>query len=1091
MNASEKQNITNINPSFPVVGIGTSYAEIDNLKISITNLPLDSGMAFLVFEDLATKQHQNLTEEISQHTKLPVHEIVSTIDLTPNHIYVVPPGNFLTWENGDLRLKPAIRSSKTTNSLDIFFYSLAQKYYSYTVGLLLSWSTMDGVSGLKTVKEFGGATISAVTKSGFALNKTTSDFIDYITSPEHTTSILVEINKSYLTNHAYQEQEVTIEEQNIFNSILNLVVLRAGTNFHNYKPQTLRRRIAKRMVVTKQESGERYLNLLKNSPAEQDLLFNDFLIPVTYFFRDPQFYESLSQIVFPSLIERLSDNELRIWSAGCSTGEEVYSLAIVLDEYLQKTNNRSVSVKIFASDLSLKNIEKARAGIYTLQDLKNIDAKRIEKYFIKRENGYHVKKAIRDNCVFAMHDLTKDFPFSKIDFISCRNVLIYFNTELQNQVLASFHYALKENGFLFLGKAESAYNQPNLFTAVEEKEKIYIRKNVESDVVIPNLIKDVNFLRNQIAEPVTPSLAKKDFRKIISDILLESYSPAAVLINEDFEIVYFHGDTSPFLQPPPGKPSFNIMNMAPQEVRFSLRNAILRARNEKKNFAADNIKIKNQTFLVSFEVVYLAAHTDLLMIIFYRKSVKGETFDGVDIDPHNEQLIMLQNDFKQLSEEQQIYFEELQTSNEELSRRTEELQLLNEQLEVAAEELRSNNEELSFTNEELDDRRKELASMRNFYESIVKTIKEPMLIIDKNFIVHSANPAFYSYFDMQEEQTEGFSVYDLGNSEWNTAEFKESVLKKIRLNETVDNIKIQFHENGGKEKTMLVSTAVIEESIPKGMVLIAFEDITESEEYNKSLRAKNIQLSKHSQQLKSFTAAASHNLLDPVSKIAMFAKKIIDSENNLSEVGRYNINRLFSAAKNLNLLIEDLINYSKINFEEKKFKKTDLNVLLKKALITLKPMIKERNAIIETDLLPSLSVIPYQIHILFIHLISNAIKYGKQDSRPQIKVSVHQLESDDYELLNASSSNTEYVKLSVSDNGMGFQKDFETLIFNPFYKLQGNNIQYGTGLGLTFVQQIVWNHKGFIKASSLPGVGTSIFVYLPLEISYAENLETV
>ncbi|HSD06239.1 CheR family methyltransferase [Flavobacterium sp.] len=1087
MNASEKQTNQNINSSFPVVGIGTSYAEIDNLKTSIANLPLDSGMAFLVFEDLAARQHQNLTEEISLHTKLPVHEIVSTIDLSPNHIYVIPPGNFLTWENGDLMLKPAIRSSKTTNSLDIFFYSLAQKYYSYAVGLLLSWSTMDGVSGLKTIREFGGATISAVTKSGFVLNKTTSDFIDYITSSEQTTSILLEINKSYLANHAYQEQEVTVEEQNIFNSIVNLVVLRSGTNFHNYKPQTLRRRIAKRMVFTKQETGEQYLNLLKNSPAEQDLLFNDFLIPVTYFFRDPQFYDSLSQIVFPSLIERLSDNELRIWSAGCSTGEEVYSLAIVLDEYLQKINNRNISVKIFASDLSLKCIEKARAGIYTLQDLKNIDAKRIEKYFIKRENGYHVKKAIRDNCVFAMHDLTKDFPFSRIDFISCRNVLIYFNTELQNQVLTSFHYALKENGFLFLGKAESAYSQQNLFTAVEEKEKIYIRKNVESDLVIPNLIKDINFLRNQTAEPITPLLAKKDFRKIISDILLESYSPAAVLINEDLEIVYFHGDTSPFLQPPPGKPSFNIMNMAPQELRFSLRNAILRARNEKKNFAADNIKIKSQAFLVSFEVVYLAAHTDLLMIIFYRKSGKGETFNGVDIDPNNEELIMLQNDFKQLSEEQQIYFEELQTSNEELSRRTEELQLLNEQLEVAAEELRSNNEELSFTNEELNDRRKELASMRNFYESIVKTIKEPLLIIDKNFIVHSANPAFYSYFEMQEEHTEEFSIFDLGNSNWNTAEFKESVLKKISRNETVDNIKIQFNESGGKEKTMLVSTAFIEESIPKGMVLLAFEDITESEEYNKSLRAKNIQLSKQSQQLKSFTAAASHNLLDPVSKISMFAKKIIDSENNLSEVGRYNINRLLSAAKNLNLLMEDLINYSKINFEEKKFKKTDLNVLLKKALNTLKPMIKERNAVIEADLLPTLNVIPYQIHMLFIHLISNAIKYAKQDSHPQIKVNVHQLELEDFDLLDAN-SHTEYVKLSVSDNGMGFQKDFETLIFNPFYKLQGNNIQYGTGLGLTFVQQIVWNHKGFIRASSLPGVGTSIYVYLPLEISYAEKL---
>jgi two-component system CheB/CheR fusion protein len=1076
-------DIKQINSQFPVVGIGTAASEIDNLIKILTSLSPDSGMTYLIFEDLSLPQHDNLTTLLVDATKIPVQEIVSTVELHPNNIYVIPSNNFLVYENGLLHLKTNTRSSRTTNCMDLFFDALAQKYESYTVGLLLYWSTVDGTAGLKKIKECGGATVSAITKTGFSLNKGNHEFIDYFITPDHTSSTLLEIRHSYQVNQAYHENEISAEEEDIFKSIINVIVINKGTNFHHYKHQTLRRRIAKRMVVTKQESAERYLNLLKNNPAEQELLFNDILIPVTYFFRDASFFESLSSIVFPSLIKTLRGDELRIWSAGCATGEEVYSLAICLDEYLQKTGNSHITVKIFASDLSVKCIEKARAGIYALQDLKNIDEKRIKKYFIKRESGYHVSKTIRDNCVFTVHDLTQDFPFSKIDFISCRNVLIYFNAELQSKVLASFHYALRDNGFLFLGKSESVYTAQNLFDPVEKKEKIYLRKTADNRFGQPTLRTDENHIKNKIKRENT-DVSQKDFLKITSDILLDQYSPAAVLIREDFEIVHFHGDTSPFLQPPTGKPSFNITNMVHQELRFSLRNAILKTRNEKKNFKVENIAVRHQSFKTSFETVCLPSHTELLLVIFCRHALSVEK--SSDTKDLNKDFLLLQSDFKQLSEEQQIYFEELQTTNEELVRRTEELQFLNEQLEISAEELRSNNEELSCTNDELRDRRNELWAMRDFYESIVKTIKEPLLIIDKNFMVHSANPAFYSYFRMKEELTEGFSLFDLGNSQWNTTEFKENVLKKISRNEAVDNIKIQFDANSNRKKTVLVTAANITDSLPKGLILIAFEDITELEQGNQSLLAKNEELHKHSSELKAFTTAASHNLLDPVRKIYMFGKKIMDNEAALSETSKHYVNRLLSAAANLSQLMEDLIRYSKINFEEKKFKKTDLNNVLKKAIVDLKPIINERNAIIETESLPPLRIIPYQVYVLFTNLISNAVKYSKPDTRPEIKVSTSMPEQDEYIKLGADPL-ADYIRLSVSDNGIGFNKEFETLVFDPFYKLQSDDQQYGTGLGLTLARQIVSNHKGFIRAVSKPGEGTAIHIYLPLEVSFADT----
>lgn len=1078
MNIAELNN--NITSIFPVVGIASAASEIEALQEIISNLPEDSGMAYIIIENLAMPQHEDLTDLLLDSAKLPVHEIVSTVELHPNNIYIIPQGNFLVWENETLQLKPSTRSTKPTNSLDLFFEALAEKYGSYAVGMLLSWSSLDGAAGLKKLKELGGAAVSAVNKAGFYHNDKIAEFIDYFTTAENAASQLLEIKNSYQTNHAYVEEDISQFDEKIFEDILEVISLRTQTNFHKYKPQTLRRRIAKRMVLTKQESAEKYLNLLKENKKEQDLLFNDFLISVTYFFRDPVFFESLQTNVFPALIDSIKGKELRIWSAGCSTGEEVYSLAICLDEYLQKTDNTDIAVKIFASDISEKCVEKARTGVYAAQDLKNVSEKRLSSYFTKRDSGYYINKAIRDTCIFAVHDLTKDFPFSKIDFIVCRNVLIYFNTELQGQVLSAFHYALRENGFLFLGKAETALTIPNLFTPVEKQEKIFMRQDAAVRLTPNLLLKE----ESKVKTAAPARSVEKDYRTITADIILENYSPAAVLVNEDLEIVHFHGDTSPFLQPPAGTPSFNVINMLHQEVRNELKNAIVKVQSEKKNIEVLNIAVKNQSFLTSFEVVYLPSYKDLLLVIFYRKSILDRT-DNKKGESSGE-FLSLQDDYRQLNEEQQIYFEELQTTNEELLRRTEELQLLNEQLETTAEELLSNNEELSCTNDELQNRRNELSSMRNFYESIVKTIREPLLIIDQNFIVRSANPAFYHYFRTQEEHTEGISIFELENSQWNSPEIKESILNKIRKKETVENVKIEFDLGQGRKKIMLVNTANILDSIPEGMILIALEDITDLEQSNEILKNKNAELENRTRQLESFTLAASHNLLEPIRKIHMFGKKIIDSDSSLPESVQHNVNRLLNTAVNMNQLIEDLINFSKINFAEKKFKKTDLNIVLKKALNDLKYIINERKAIISADPLPPMNIIPWQMHLLFTHLISNAIKYAKQDTQPQIKI---ELNFTDIEEINDIDMrpHTEYIKLSIIDNGIGFSKNFETLIFNPFYKLESNDMQYGTGLGLTLVQKIVWNHKGFIKASSSPGEGTAIYIFLPLENSLIEN----
>ncbi|SFD98504.1 CheR family methyltransferase [Flavobacterium phragmitis] len=1066
--------INQSNSNFPVTAIGSSSAEIDVLKKIISDLPSDSGRAYLIFENFSVAQTPNLADLLATQTKIPVTEIVHHIDLKSNHIYVIPENNFLIYKDGILQLKPLIRGSKTNNGFDLFFEAVGNTFKSYSIGLILTWSPFDGSTGLKKLKEAGGSTMAVLSKKAFIQNAVTSEYIDYFTPPDDIADKLMQIHERNLVTHSYGEKESTPDEQELLHQIIEILFLRTGTDFHHYKHTTLRRRIAKRMVVTKQETFEKYLILLRNNTKEQDFLFDDLLISVTYFFRDQEAFDDLCQSIFPSLIKNLSNSTLRFWSAGCSTGEEAYSLAICIHEYLEEINRNDIKVQIIASDLSEKCISKARLAIYTAQDIKNISEKRLEKYFTKRDNSFHVNKVIRDMCVFAVHDLTKDAPFAKIDFVSCRNVLIYFDTDLQNQVLASFHYALRDKGFLFLGKPEWTQHVPHLFTTVDKLNRIYTRKTVEQ--FLPKKITRTDYNTREINESSDP---ETNYRKIASDILLEHYSPAAVIINEDLEIVHFHGDTSPFLQPAPGKPSFNILNMVREEWGFELRNNILKARNEKKNFSGDFIALKKQSFLTSFEIIYLPAYADLLLIIFCKKPIASADSSNHHSLEMEKELLQLRGDFKRVTEEQQIYFEELQTTNEELVSSNEEMMLINQQLENSAQELQSNNQELSCLNDELQNRREEIDSMRNYYESIVNTIKEPLLIIDKNFIIKSANPAFYNYFKITEEQTEGLSIFDIGNSHWDIPEFRESVLKKASRNEVVENFKIQFDFDIQGKKIMLINATPIVNANSNGMILIALEDITDLEQSHESLRKKNLELHNYTKQLESFTIAASDNLLEPIRKIYMFGKKVLDSEKTLTESGKHNLNRLLTSAVNMNQLMEDLIDYSKINFGQKEFKKTDLNIVLKKVLSDLKDNISKQKATIEYSTLPSLRIIPSQMQQLLTHLISNAIKYAKQERSPKIKIGVAEVAPD--ELIDfGANPDTQYIKLFISDNGIGFPKNFETLIFNPFYKLNTSDQQYGSGLGLTLVQKIVHNHKGFIKLSSEPNKGTIAYIYLPV-----------
>ena len=1090
MNAA-KTTLQKTIPSFPIVGIGAATGSLDAIIKIISSIPDDSSMAYIVQQTLSDDS-SSLAEILSQYTSLPVHEIVSEINLVENQIYVMPENNNLVLQDGVLKLYLRNRSNNINKTIDIFFESLAEVYKSFAIGILLSGNAFDGTTGFKRIRELGGATIvqdpETAPFKGMPQNAIDAGVADYIEIPENIAHKAVQIAKIYSINHAYSDKDLTQdEEEELLFKILNLVFLRTGNDFRHYKQPTVRRRIAHRMVICKKSSLEDYYNYVRNNKTELDYLFDDLLIPVTYFFRDMDVFDSLQNVVFPQFIQNNTDNTIRIWVAGCATGQEAYSLAISIYEYLSKKKWPEIKVQIFASDISEKSITKARTATYSAQEVQQIPALLLQHYFVKRDGQYHVNKVIRDMCIFAVHNLVKDPPFAKIDMVCCRNVLIYFDALMQNKILNSFHYALNKNGFLLLGKSETAINGHNLFEVKKKYEKIYIAQDIpgrynKSFKSAENIVKeDV-----EIA-PKSDQNMQGDIIKIASNLLFSRYTPSSVIINKHLNVVHFHGDTSPFLQPSPGEPNFNILKMARDSISFELHNAIIKVKNDKIGIQKENIKVNEAVlpYLVSFEIQLIGNQTDYLLIIFNRKAiVENETelnekdFSLNKIKELETELLQVRADIKLVTEDQQLALEELQTTNEELLSSSEELQAMNEELEALTKELQSKNGELTVFNDELLDRQLQLIAMGNYAESIINTISEPLLIIDKNFIIKSANPAFYNYFKTTENQTEGFDFFAIGSCQWDVPQLKEQMLKMQEDQQNIKNFKVEtVCEHIGK-KIIHLNACQILDSKPSGLILLAMDDITEIAAANDLLESKNMELQKYNNLLQTFASAASNNMQDPLDKIRMFGTRLFENEKNLSETGRHNLERILFTVDNMRQLIADLIQYSKISFLEKKYKKTDLNLIVKKNLNDLKKNKKQKKAVIKITSLPNVEAIPHQIEQLFNNIIDNSIKYTKEDIVPEINIETTAPSVEEIKELGGNPE-MDFIKICISDNGIGFDKQYETRIFDPFYRLHNNNQYSGSGLGLTLAKKIVDDHRGFIKASSKINAGTRINIYMP------------
>jgi PAS domain S-box-containing protein len=834
---------------FPVVGIGASAGGLEAFKKLIKGIPENSGMSYILVQHLAPEHESALPEILQRITKIPVVEISDNVNVAPDHIYVIPPNKILIATDGVLKLSPRV-TGKINMPIDIFLSSLAEIHQAYAIGVVLSGTGKDGTAGLKDIKDNGGLTfaqdLDSAAYEGMPQHAIESEVVDFILPPEKIPERLIELQQTFTISSP--ENELVPKDkanEDAFRQILALLRVRVGVDFSFYKQTTIRRRIIRRMVMLKLESVPDYFDHLKKNKPEQDILFNDFLISVTSFFRDPKTFDLLSNTVFPEILKNKSvSNPLRIWIAGCCTGQEAYSIAISLHEYLSD-HITNIKVQIFATDISDKSIKKARIGVYSKKELDGLSDNQLHQFFNKINGHYQVKKLVRDMCVFATHNFLKDPPFAKMDLISCRNVLIYLEPFLQKKVFSVFHYALNDKGILWLGKSETTGNGSELFIPFGKKEKFYARKS------IPGRFTNVIGERSEMAfTDNNYSLRSKegktdDFQKSADHILLSKYTPAGVIVNEQFDIVQFRGSTGKYLEPSPGKASLNVLKMAKEGLAFEIRNALHKAKAAGEPFVKDGIAINDEDKLVTIEVIPLLDTIDLHFLILFSQqastehqqrpaSGKGKSIaaknktDEKDalIQQLRKELAQAREDMRGITEEQEAANEELQSSNEELLSGSEELQSLNEELETSKEELQSTNEELITVNQELYDSNDELNKSRRFAEASISILHEPLLVLDKRFIIRSANASFYTTFKLTEDETLGKILFELQNNGWDIPGVRKELEKIQKEKEKRIEIEIAFTFPVIGERIICFNIQPINNESGEQLILLALDDVT-------------------------------------------------------------------------------------------------------------------------------------------------------------------------------------------------------------------------------------------------------------------------
>jgi two-component system, chemotaxis family, CheB/CheR fusion protein len=951
----------------PVVGIGASAGGIDALNRFFGSMPADSGLAFVVVLHLDPRHHSELASLLGHRTAMPVADIVDGIRIEPNRVYVIVPDKSLRVEGDLLRLSEPAEPRGHRHPVDVFFVSLAEHRRERAIAIVLSGTGSNGTQGMKEVKASGGLAVvqdpATAQFDGMPRSVVTAGAADHVTAPEKMPEILLRYARhGYMADPDGLAAEAS-DAQPVLDPVVALLRACSGHDFRNYRRGTLERRIHRRMGLTNRGTLAEYAELLRSNPGEIAALVKDLMISVTGFFRDPKAWAALDETVLAPLVaERDGDAEIRIWVPACATGEEVYSLAMLVVERA-RAMHKTLNLKIFATDSQETNLAVARDGTYPAAAVSAISSERLRRFFDRLDGSYQIKKELRELIVFASQNLLLDPPFSRLDLISCRNLLIYLDSKAQKRVVALFHFALREGGHLFLGNAETVGRHENLFDTVSKKWRIYLRVGPTRHDIVEFPVLGTHARLQHVEEPARPEAEPARAAEVARRALLDRYAPASVLIDQKGRILYFHGPTGDYLEQPPGEPTRDLLAMARDGLRQRLRAAVREA-TEKHNSVSVSAHVRQRDAVraVSVTVAPLAttqASAGLLLVSFAPESEPRATAHPVPPSDRQEaknaasqrtleeELKSTRDELQSTIEQMESTNEELKAANEEATSMNEELQSTNEELETSKEELQSYNEELHTINNQLQLKNQELENLaddqnnllagtevatifldmehrikwfspaskglldlvpsdigrplthfapkfddpnllqeaqtvlekltpneaeissaagrwylrrlipyrtgdnrivgtvltftditdrkhaadavneaRVYAEAIVDTIRQPLLTLDAELRVQSANRAFCTLFQVPTEDTQNRQIYELGNGQWNIPALRKLFKDVLPENAVIEDFVVEHNfENLGR-RIMLINARKLQRPGRPDLILVAIDDIT-------------------------------------------------------------------------------------------------------------------------------------------------------------------------------------------------------------------------------------------------------------------------
>jgi two-component system, chemotaxis family, CheB/CheR fusion protein len=746
--------------SFPIVGVGASAGGLAAFGKFLSSLPTTTGMAFVLVQHLAPQHESQLVQLLTKETRLPVTEARDGLRVEPNHVYVIPPNVDLALTQGVLHLTPRAETHGPHLSIDYFMRSLAHDRTSRAIGVVLSGTGSDGTLGLAEIKAAGGITFAQDPASAespeMPASAITAGAVDFVLTPTEIAQELVAISR-----HAYLRSNPTSHDVDPFpadqaNYAAALAVLKNSSHidFTLYRDTTIKRRMLRRMAVRGIPRLADYVQRLAGDAAEIKVLLKDVLINVTSFFRDRVVFDAVRTLVFPRLTkEHAGDEAIRIWVVACSTGQEAYSLAIELTEHLEREAHRR-PLQIFATDISESSLNIARAGVYPASIEAEVSPERLRRHFSRVAEGYRINKSLRDLCVFAKHDVTADTPFSKIDVISCRNVLIYLTPTLQARVIPTFCYTLNPGGFLILGSSETIGRSTDMFNAIDPKNRVYM-KNSGACRIHPPVLPASTRLSDDPTPIITRPPTLIDLQRAADRIVINRYAPAGVLVDSNLNILQFRGKTAAFLEPAQGQASLNLLKMVPHGLAQELASAINEAKKQNITVRRKGVRVRDGQHLreidVEISLVRLPGSTEPVMLILFEEGslpaplLSQEPLPTLRVDrlgnsgsipdagefAQLKQELAAANDYQQsLIEENNAINDELRYAHDEAVSGNEELRCTNEELQTAKEEVESANEELATLNEELRSRNQELSLLSNDLTNLLDGIDLPVVMLD-------------------------------------------------------------------------------------------------------------------------------------------------------------------------------------------------------------------------------------------------------------------------------------------------------------------------------------------------------------------------